>query len=306
MNHAQNLQRTGLGVTHVAGASATWAGNGRAFRQRRLQTLTAHFHQTEFADGAELHTCAVLAQRVAQAVFHFAAVFRFVHVDEVDDDQAAQVAQTHLAGHFVGGFQVGAGGGFFDVAAFDGARRVHVHRHQRFGVVNHNRAARGQCHGAGICGFDLVFDLESAEQRRVVAVTFHTRGMLGHDMRHELLRLVVNVVGVDQYVADVIVEIVADGANDQAGFLVNQERALAAFGCAVDGGPQFEQVIQVPLQLRSAAANTGGARNDGHAVGVFQLVHGFFQLGPVIAFDATADAAAARVVGHQHHIAASQ
>ena len=29
------------------------------------------------------------------------------HVDEVDDDQAAQVAQAQLAGHFVGGFEVG-------------------------------------------------------------------------------------------------------------------------------------------------------------------------------------------------------
>jgi hypothetical protein len=48
------------------------------------------------------------------------------HVDEVDHDQAAQVAQAHLACHFVGGFQVGAGGGFFDVAALDGARRVDV------------------------------------------------------------------------------------------------------------------------------------------------------------------------------------
>ena len=306
LDDPQNLQRRAFGVAHMAGAAAARAGNGCAFRQSRAQTLAAHFHQTKFADGAELHTGAVLAQRVAQAVFHFAAVFRFVHVDEVDDDQAAQVAQTHLAGHFVGGFQVGAGGGFFDVAAFDGACRVHIHRHQRFGVVDHNRTARGQGHGAGVSGFDLVFDLEAAEQRRVVAVAFDAGGMLGHDMRHELLRLVVDVVGVDQDVADVIVEVIADGANHQTRFLVNQERTFAAFGRAVDGGPQLEQVIQVPLQLGRTPADTCGACNDGHTVRVFQLVHGLFELGPVVAFDATAYAAAARVVGHQHHVTAGQ
>ena len=110
----------------MAGATATWARDGSAFAQCGAQTLAAHFHQAEFADGAELHPGAVLAQRVAQAVFHFAAVFRFVHVDEIDDDQATQIAQTHLACHFVGGFQVGAGGGFFDVTTFDGTRRVDV------------------------------------------------------------------------------------------------------------------------------------------------------------------------------------
>jgi hypothetical protein len=72
-----------------------------------------------------------------------AAVLRLFHVDEVDDDQAAQVAQAHLARHFVGGFQVGARCGFLDVAALDGAGRVDVDRHQRLGVVDHDHAADG-------------------------------------------------------------------------------------------------------------------------------------------------------------------
>ena len=41
-------------------------------------------------------------------------------------------------------------------------------------------------------------------------------------------------------------------------------------------------------------------------VGVLQLVHRLLQLGAVFALDAAADAAAARVVGHQHHVAAGQ
>ncbi len=56
---------------------------------------------------ADLHAGAVLAQRVAQALLDLALVLGRVHVDEVDDDQAAQVTQAQLAGDFVGGFQVG-------------------------------------------------------------------------------------------------------------------------------------------------------------------------------------------------------
>ncbi len=271
-----------------------------------LEALAAHFHEAELADGAELHAGAVLPQRVAQAVFDFAAVLAFFHVDEVDDDQAAEVAQAHLAGHFVGGFQVGAGGGFFDVAALDGAGRVDVHADQRFGVVDHDGAARGQRDGAGVGRFDLVLDLEAAEQRRVVAVALDAGRVLRHHVGHELLGLVVDVVGVDEDVTDVVVEVVTDRADHQAGFLVDQEGTLAALGRAVNGAPQLEQVVQVPLQFGGAAADAGGARDDGHAVGVFQLVHVLLELGPVLALDAAAHATAARVVGHQHHVAAGQ
>ena len=249
LDDAQDLERRAFGVADVAGAAAARAGDRRALAQRRFQALAAHFHQAELADRAELHAGAVLAQGIAQAAFHFAAVLRLFHVDEVDHDQATDVAQAHLARHLVGRFEVGSGGGLLDVSALDGAGRVDVHRDQGFGVVDHDGAARGQLHGSGVGGFDLVLDLEPAEQRRVVAVALHPGGMLGHDVAHELLRLLVDVVGVDQDVADVAVEIVANGADHQAGFLVDQESAFGALRGAVDGGPQLEQVVQVPLQF---------------------------------------------------------
>ena len=122
LNDAQDLQRRAFRVADMARAAAARAGNGSAFGEGRAQALAAHFHQAEFADGAKLHAGAVLTQRIAQAVFHLAAIARLLHVDEVDDDQATEVAQAHLACHLVGGFQVGAGRGFLDVAAANGAR----------------------------------------------------------------------------------------------------------------------------------------------------------------------------------------
>ena len=149
-------------------------------------------------------------------------------------------------------------------------------------------------------------DLEAREQRCVVAVALDLAGMLGHDVRHELVRLLVDVVSVDEDVTDVAVEVVADGADHQAGFLIDQEGALAGLGGAIDGGPQLEQVVQVPLQLGRGTADAGGARDDAHALGVLQLVHRLLELGAVLALDAARHAPAAWVVGHQHHIAAGQ
>ncbi len=306
LDDAQDLKCRAFGVADVAGAAATWAGNGGSLAQCGTQTLAAHFQQTELADGAKLYAGTILAQGIAQAVLHLAAVFGFFHVDEIDHDQPAQITQPGLAGHLVGGFQVGAGGGFFDVAALDGAGRVHVHGHQCFGLVDHDGTAAGQLHRAGVGGFDLVLDLEAAEQWCVVAVTLHAVPVFGHHMVHELVGLLEDVVGVDQDFADVTVEVIANGADDQAGFLVDQVRAFAAFGCAVNGRPEFEQVIQIPLQFIGIAANASSTGNDAHAAWILKLIKCLLEFLPVFSLDASADTAATRVVGHQHHVTSCQ
>ena len=170
LDDAQDVQRGRFGVADKAGAVAARAGDVRAFGQRRAQALARQFHQAEAGDLAHLDAGAVVVQRVLQALSRLRAGSCALHVDEVDDDQAAQVAQAQLAGHFVGGFAGWCGTRFFRCRSRGGARRVDVDRDQRFGVVDDDRAARRQRHGARVRGFDLVFDLEAREQRHVVAV----------------------------------------------------------------------------------------------------------------------------------------
>ena len=54
------------------------------------------------ADAADLDARAVVAQRILQAALDLAVVAPLLHVDEVDDDQAGEVAQLELAGDFLG------------------------------------------------------------------------------------------------------------------------------------------------------------------------------------------------------------
>ena len=306
LDDAQDLQCGRFGIADVAGAVTARAGDMAAFGERRTQALARQFHQAEARDLAHLHASAVVLERVFEALFDFALALRRFHIDEVDDDQAAQVAQAQLASHFVGGFQVGASRGFLDVGAFGRARRVDVDRDQRFGMVDHDGAARRQRHGARIGGFDLVLDLEARKQRHIVVVPLDLVHVVRHHHAHERACLLFDFLGVDQDFADIGLEVIAYGADHQARLEINQQGAARRAGGLFDGAPQLHQVIQVPLQFLGATSDSGGAGDDAHAVRQFELRHGFAQFLTLVALDTARNAAAARIVGHQHQVAASQ
>ena len=56
-------------------------------------------------------------------------------------------------------------------------------------------------------------------------------------MSHELASLFINVVGVDQNLANIRSEIITNRANDEARLLVNQVGALAGFAGFLNGSP---------------------------------------------------------------------
>src|SRR5690606_8263084 len=143
--------------------------------------------------------------------------------------------------------------------------------------------------------FDLVFDLEAGEQRHVVAVAFHAVDVVRHDHAHEGGRLIVDIVRIDQDFTDFRREIVADGADDQAGFQIDQDRRLVFARRPVDGGPELHPLVQVPLQFFDAAADAGGAGDHAHPGGDVELSHGCAQCLSVLALDAARYATATRV-----------
>src|SRR6187455_2514545 len=151
-----------------------------------------------------------------------------------------------------------------------------------------------------------MLDLEARKERHIVFVEFDAVDVRGHYVAHERARLLVDVFGVDQNFADVLRKVIADRANDEARFLINQESAVLAGRGVFDFAPQLQQVIQVPAEFFGIAADAGGARDDTHARGHFELVDGFAQFGALFAFDPARDAAAARIVRHQHEITARE
>ncbi len=82
--------------------------------------------------------------RFLQATFDGGIVAPVFHVDEVDDDKPSQITQTQLPCNFVGGFEIGFEGRFFDMPLTRGAARVHVDRDKSFRRVDDEIAAGAQ------------------------------------------------------------------------------------------------------------------------------------------------------------------
>ncbi len=305
-DQAQHGQGQGLDVADGAAAITARADDAAGLTQRRAQTLTGHFQQAEARDATNLYSGAVGFKAFTHAFFDGTLVLGRRHVDKVDDDQAADVAQAQLASDLFGCFQVGLQRSFFDIATLGCAGGVDVDGNQGFSVVDHDGAAGRQFHFALEGGLDLALDLEAVEQRYAVFVQLHLARILRHDLADEAQGFFLDLFAVDQYFTDVLAQVVADGADDDVAFLVDQERGLALFRGALDGFPELQQVVEVPLQFFCAAAKAGGAHDHAHVGRYVQAVQGFAQLVTLFALDAARNAAGTGVVRHQYQIATGQ
>ena len=114
----------------------------RAFLGERLHkaltdALARHLHQAKRRDLGHLVLGAVARQAFEQAAQHQIAVRGHHHVDVVDHDHAADVAQTQLARDLFARLKVAAGHGLFErLALADEAAGVHIDRGHGLGAVD--------------------------------------------------------------------------------------------------------------------------------------------------------------------------
>ena len=82
------------------------------------------------------------------------------HIDEVDDDDAAEIAQAKFAGDGVAGFEIGAEDGFIKIARADKAAGVDIDGGHGFGGLDDEVAAEvevdARLQGAGDFLLDVV------------------------------------------------------------------------------------------------------------------------------------------------------
>ena len=308
LNGAQNGQRRRFGRTDQPAAAAGRTCVAGNFENARPQPLARHFQQSERADPADLYARPVAAHGGLEAPFDRVAIAAVLHVDEVDDDEACQIAKLQLPRDFVGRLQIRLQGRFLDVAFARRPAGVDVDRHQRLGTVQHDGTARLELDDGALDIVDLRFDLVALEQGDLrLLVGPDPLGVAGDQELHEVLGRPVSVVALDQDLVDLLSVEVADRTLDQVALFVDQgrrrrfQRALANFV------PQFEQVFVVAADFRLGAPGARGPDDDGHAVGNIEFVEDFLQtlaIGHV--GDLARNAAAPRRVRHQNAIAAGQ
>ncbi len=104
-------RRDGL---HHARARAIRARLAQHAFERLLGALARDVDQAEFVEGQHLRRRPVRAERVIERVHDLVAVAPLFHVDEVHDDDAAEIAQADLPHDFLHRFEVGLDDGVFE------------------------------------------------------------------------------------------------------------------------------------------------------------------------------------------------
>ena len=135
----------GVGVDDEAAAVAVVARLGEDLDEARPDALAGHLDEAERGDLGDLVLGAVPTEALEQAPHDEVAVALEDHVDEVDDDDAADVAQPELAHDLLGRLDVVLGDGLLEVATrADELAGVDVDDGHRLGAVDDEGATARQ------------------------------------------------------------------------------------------------------------------------------------------------------------------
>ena len=264
-------------VDHAAGGldgAAPLAG-GAGFAEHALQrfagALARHLDQSKGRKIPDHGLDAVALQLLAQFAQHFGLVVGAGHVDEVDDDDAAQIAQPQLACNGVGCLQIGLEDGLVEIARAHVAAGVDVDGGERLGLVDDQVAAGLEVDTAPQGSRHFLVDGIEVEDGTLATVVFELLHRIGHEGEAELAQGIELLARIDADAVGVLVDHVAQHALHEAQVLVQQRgRRLPLRGLA-DARAGLAQVAHVLFEL-----GIGGVLGIGAHDVAAGLVQSFF------------------------------
>ena len=215
-----------------------------------------------------------------------------LHVDEVDDDDAAEIAQAQLPRDHLRRLEIGLEDRVVEAAAADEAAGVDVDRRHRLGLVDDQVAARLQVDAARQRLLDLVLDPVQIVQRPIAGVMLDAIEDVLRVLAGEFLHLLERLARIDQDPRRFLGRHVAQHPLREVQILVDQRRRRNRARFLGQVAPQLGQVLDVVLHFALA----GGLRHraDDEAAGepfrqqLLQLLAQHLALGLVL--DALRDA----------------
>ena len=268
---AHDVEDGGLGGADLPGAVAGFAVAVDALAERGSHALAGELDEAELADRAEAGAGAVGLEQGAEPLLDLAAVLGGHHVDEVADHDAAHVAEAELACDLVDGFLVGFEGVGLGVAGVAGLAGVDVDGDEGLGLVEDERAARGQGDLAVLDAAELGLDAEAVHERDGVVVEDEPGLRAGVGDLEEVAGAFGGGGVVDDDALDLGGEHVADGADHQVGLGVELAGAFGLLLAFFDELPESEEVGEVALELGLGLADAGGSDDEAHVLGGSEL-----------------------------------
>jgi len=303
---ALDLDAHGDGALHPASAFAVGAiVIDRVVHAFRM-ALAGHFHEAELRNGEDVCLGFVPPQAFFHLLIDLLLVPARLHVNEIEHDQAAHVAQAQLPGDFLRGLEVHLEDGRFLVLAALVAACVHIDRHERFRFVHDDVAAALEVHLAGEGVFELARDAEPVEDRLRLAIHLDFVGGPARYAGDHVPHPVVRGLAVHHDAFDVLRQKVAHGALDQVRFLEHAGGGGLFLDAFLDVVPFLEQQRQVPDEVSLLLSFANGAHNHAHPVRDGQFAQDFLEALALLLILDLAGNAALVGIGQQHEVASGQ
>ena len=119
-----------------AGSAAAGTSLFHAFRELGAHLFARHFDQPQSRQPYNIGLIAVALECIAQRIHDLLLMLRALHVDKVDDDDAAQVAQADLPGNFDRSFAVHAENRVLQVQGAYKFAGIDVNDGERLGLID--------------------------------------------------------------------------------------------------------------------------------------------------------------------------
>src|SRR5208283_3244789 len=182
-----DLVADGGGTLDHTGGLADGAGDREGPFQGLLDALAGDGDETEIVELKNLGGSAVALESFFKGGQNPEAVLAVIHVDEVDDDNAAQVAEANLANDLRHRVEIGLDDGVLKACRLaDIFAGVDVDGHQGLGLVDDDGAAALEPDlGAQGLG-DFVLNAEVLEERSLLGVELDAADQVGREAVEEL------------------------------------------------------------------------------------------------------------------------
>ena len=264
---AQHLVRHALRGEHVATALAVAARLAQLLHQVFACALARHLDEPEFRDLQDVRLRLVGAQGFSERAVDLVPIVRGLHVDQVDDDQPADVPEAELVNDLRHGFEVGFEDCFLEIGSADVAARVHVDRGEGFALVDDQVAPGLEPDLAPQVGVDLQLDAEVVEDRRVAVVAFEYGLRVGDETREEVLHRLEALRVIHDDPLRLRVGEVADHAQGQGKLGVEWSRCPHLALADLHVIPYLREIADVRLEVGIAGALAGGADDEAQVLG---------------------------------------